>query len=93
MKQDLSQLFPSQSAALTGRSGRALAPGRADPVKLLDPQGALCAPKGQGANEVSAAIRRAQRAGSLPSAARFSVRLHGFVGRSFLSDNGNEKNN
>jgi len=37
-------------------------------VKLLDPQGALCAPKGQGANEVSAAIRRAQRAGSVSSA-------------------------
>jgi len=54
----------AHNAALTGRSGRALAPGRADPVKLLDPQGALCAPKGQGANEVSAAIRRAQRAGS-----------------------------
>ena len=45
------------NAALTGRSGRALAPGRSDPVKRPCPEGALCAPRGEAANEVSAASR------------------------------------
>lgn len=45
------------NAALTGRAEPAPAPGRADPVKRPCPEGALCAPRGGAANEVSAASR------------------------------------